>query len=708
MANSSAGSLPRLPFKLPTDPGQLIPWLDQKKEAGKPAVQNMQMKLNLAFVLGYQWVTWDARVRAYRRPNIDVTDPNAPVRLKSNKIGSLLERAIAKLTKTAPLPEARPVSDDDNDVDSARVGTRILSHEMDRLNWRSRLQKFMFWPGTLGWSYMHVYWDPNAGEVLANDPDPDIEDAIMQGDICMEEVPAFELSVDPSANCMEEAKWVVRTTTMTREAAWERWDVELEGGAERNLSQEVHALGPVENVVPNDDWVQVNQLWMVPCKAAPKGAVITWAGNTVIEKKEFPYEHGMVPFIQCNFLPGIGTREGRTWVNDLLDLQTDYNDNMSREATIRRQLTPKLIYAVGQIDAQRLTSRVEAIPYMPGISQNPPHLEMPNAAWAQQFEMGMNRDANDMGERAGQGEASQGQAASTAPAASILALQEADDTKLALSATEMAQFIADIGRHILLLAKQFWSEERVVRVWSEENVLAAYRYSAADIDERCDVHVSSESALPKSKAARAQLILELQARFPQLISPQDTIRMLELPGVDFLVRSIDVHTKKQWREITKMLDGCDCEVAPFDNHAIHLSVLNDFRCTADYENLQDEQKAVFDAHAAVHEMLVLKQLGMAVPSPQPQVDPYAMQQAQMVSAGPAGGHPAPHGNMPYAIDPMTGMPQDPTAVASGQAPAPQPLTQGRIAKAAGIGQAAGQPGRVPGIPADHQAHRMGN
>lgn len=691
---STSSSTPQLPFRLPKkSDGTLIPWLEAQKKRGRPVLQDMQMKLNLAFVLGYQWVVWNGQTRAYQRPTVDTSDPNAPVRIKSNKIAGLLERTIAKLTKEAPLPEARPVSDDDNDVDAARVGTRILSHELDRLKWPSFLQKFLFWPGTLGWSYVHIYWNAEAGKPMGVLPSEEVDgemDTIMEGAICLDEVPAFELSVAPGAPRLCEALWAIRTTTMTREDAWLRWDVELEGGETRNLTQEVYSLGPMETAAPNDNWVEINQLWLRPSKLAPKGAVVTWSQNTLIEYKDWPYEHNMLPFVQADFLPGIGTREGRTWVTDLLDLQTDYNDNISREATIRRQLSPKLVSAIGQIDPQRVTSRVEHLQYMPGVSQNPPHLEMPNSGWAQQFELGMARDEADMGERAGVSEVSQGSAATTAPAASILALQDADDTKLALHATALASFIAEVGHHILLLAKQFWTEERTIRVWSQEDVLAAYRYSGSDIADGLDVHVTSESALPKSKAARAQLILELAARYGDLIQPQDVLRMLELPNVDFITRSVDADTKKQWREISEMLEGEACEVKGFDNHVVHLQVLNQFRKSSDYENLPVESQAIFDAHAAVHEMLVLKQLGMPLPTPP---DPEAMRQAQMASAGVAAGYAPPEG---AGAQPGA---EQPGGVA--------PMSDTAIQQSAGIGQAAGQPGRVPGVPADNQAASMG-
>lgn len=683
-------------FRIPSDKKGLIQWLETKRTQGKAIQPENQMKLNMAFYLGFQWVTWDHRMRAYRRPTVDIQDPNTPVRLSANKIGTLVRGHISKLTKNIPEPQARPVSNNDNDVSAARVSTRILAHELDRLQWNPTVQKFLQWPEVVGWGYMHPWWDADSGDSLGADDEGDL----FEGEVCLDIVAPFELAVDPSSikSDLSDALWCIRTTTLTCEAAWERWNVVLSGGSARSLAQEVHALGAVGQAEPSaasEDWVNVHQLWMKPCRAAPKGCVITWSGQVIIDNKlEYPYEHGELPFIQCNQLPGLGTREGRTTTTDLIPLQTDYNDTLSREATIRRQLTPKLVAAIGQVDPNKLTSRVELLPYMPGITAAPPHLEMPNAQWAQQFELGMNRDDKDMGEIVGSNEASQGTSAPSAAAATTLALQEADDTKLSISATELSSFIARVGRQVLLLAKQYWTEERTIRVWSDDNVLEAFRYSGADIQDRLDIHVSAESALPRSKSARVQLFMELQARFPGLIDPQMLMNMIDLPGTDLLTRSLDIDTRKQNREIGQLLQGENPQVRAYDNHVIHLKVLNDFRKSIDYENLPIEMQAHVDAHAAIHESLVLRQLGVQVPTPNATMDPAAMEQAQLASAGPSGpvGAPAPGGGGGQA------------PAAGGQNAGPPGMTS--LAERAEIG-GPGNPGRVPGIPLDTEAHLLG-
>jgi hypothetical protein len=221
------------------------------------------------------------------------------------------------------------------------------------------------------------------------------------------------------------------------------------------------------------------------------------------------------------------------------------------------------------------------------------------------------------------------------------------------------------------------------------------------------VPISRQSAFPRTNAARVQRVLELHARKPDVMDAQTLIRMLDLPGPDLLGRTLDADSRRQQRENVAMLNGEQPVVQPFDNHVVHLTSLNNFRKSIDYEKLPPEGKARFDAHAAVHESLILTQLGLASPVPNPTVDPMAGEQAAAAAAGPAAGRPpvgSPY-NTPMYVNEATGVPNSPLAVASGQAPSP--LADTAIARKAGIGQGAGQQGRVPGVSADNQAARTG-
>ncbi len=171
------------------------------------------------------------------------------------------------------------------------------------------------------------------------------------------------------------------------------------------------------------------------------------------------------------------------------------------------------------------------------------------------------------------------------------------------------------------------------------------------------------------------------------------MNLLEVPGTDLITRTLDEDTRLQWREISQLLAGEEPVVRPFHNHVIHLKVMNSFRKSLDYERMDVLDQARFDAHAAIHEMLVLRQQGVQLPTPSPVMDPVALQQAAQVAAGPAG-----------AYVPQSGAQAPPQA-------APQPggsaMSEPAIAQAAGIGQGAGTPGRVPAMPVDNQAAAQG-
>src|SRR5207244_12120574 len=109
-----------------------------------------------------------------------------------------------------------------------------LDHELDRLDWNAWLQNFLQWPEVVGWGFAHIWWDPDAGDKVGDDNDG----ALFKGEVCLEICQPSELSVDPSSlrTDMEAARRCIRTTTMTTETAWERYNVSLGGGTARSLA----------------------------------------------------------------------------------------------------------------------------------------------------------------------------------------------------------------------------------------------------------------------------------------------------------------------------------------------------------------------------------------------------------------------------------------------------------------------------------------
>lgn len=688
-------------FVVPEEPDRLITWLDERRERAMKRIPLRKQKMNLAFLLGQQWLTWDDSKSMWTRPRASRDDPNAPIRITVNKIGGITERFIARLTKASPEPDVRAVTSDEADINAAKAGRRILLSEFNRVNWESWLIEHYFFVVCMGHAYAQIAYNPDGGNELGSVDD----DVVMSGDVTLETVPSYELGVDPNARSMRDAKWAVRTQMMTREAVWEYWgvDVPASGDKMRTISDEVYALMDSEYDMDHEDLVAVHQFWMVPCRAAPEGIVVTWAGKKMLEEPmPFPYEHGRLPFVQFDLLPGMGRREGRTWMDDLLAMQADYNDARSREAGIRRTVTPKLISASGSIPKGSVTSRVEHIEYNPGLGIEP-KWEVPDSGWMNQHETTMNRSDMEMGDRAGQSDVSSGKPASASmPAAAILALQEADDTKLAITYKEMTDAIKEVAWQWLELVRQFWTTERQVNTWSEEGAIEVAHFSGADITHQLDVHLATDTGVARSKSAQTQLAMEL-FQMQVITDPRQLLRLIKVPGADFIAEAWNVDTRQAQRENERLLLGEVVEVNTFDNHQVHIAEHDNQRKSEEYDKLSRaaaagdkeaiKKKAAIDSHADIHYQMYAP---MVQGQPAPNLPEGAV--AEQVAARTGGG-----GGSQY-LDPRTGLPPNPTMVAAGQAPSA--LAGSQVAKRAGIG-GAGQPGRVPGVDSDSQAASMG-
>jgi hypothetical protein len=260
----------------------------------------------------------------------------------------------------------------------------------------------------------------------------------------------------------------------------------------------------------------------------------------------------------------------------------------------------------------------------------------------------------------------------------------------------LAAGVEQLGYQVLMLVKQFWTEERTIRTWSRDGVLEVEHFRGSDLGEHLDVHVSAESALPRSKTARTQLAMDLfQAGI--LTEPRDLVRMLDLPGTDFLVETLNVDAAQANREHGYLLRGEDVLIRTFDNHAVHIAEHDKFRKSEEYEHLPPELQAHFDGHVDAHYQVVLQQMTQPTPPGTPMYE-------NMVAQANAGMQ-NPSGENGQPTDPMTGAPSNPNAI-GGNIPTGLNGAQAQASQTP-IG-GTGNPGPVPGHSRDTQMFREGN
>ncbi|MGH2569087.1 MAG: hypothetical protein ACRDGA_12180, partial [Bacteroidota bacterium] len=487
-------------FDVPVDnPAALIKWAEQLWHEGSQQRPDFVPRLSLAFYHGHHFLILDPRDRRVRKFRNDSRDPHAPVRISAPIIGDIIDRVIAKLTKHLPVPEARPVTDEPDDRDAAKVATKILAHEWDRLRMQTKMPELYSWVVPVGYAFLQITWDADDGTQIGRDKDGN---SISSGEINVDIASSFELIYDSGAKTIEDARWCIRTSALTPREVYERYGIEVESEEiHRTLGDELLGLDNVFNDTAKPvHRVAVRQLWIRPkaMRSVPDGIVVTWAGQKVIALKPFPYKHGKLPFVQINYQSPQGSSYGRTPVPQLIPLQMDYNDAKSRMATIRRMLAPKLTAPEGSVDFDALTSRVEGVPYKEAFGGKPEWL-MPDGRWMSQFTEAMDRAEREMKERMGLTEANTGQLPGTSAAATAIQQAELASEPQTIPQLELIKAIEAVGWNILQLVRQYWREKRVIRTWSKAGTLEIRRFSRADLTKQTDVKVTQESGLPRSK-----------------------------------------------------------------------------------------------------------------------------------------------------------------------------------------------------------------
>jgi hypothetical protein len=185
--------------------------------------------LNSAFYVGQQWLFWN-------RGRLDKpTLANWRATVVDNRIMPVCWTRAARKVKNKPVFAVTPHTADEDDIESAEMGERILEADWLKLELTRKLFRALMQVEIIGASFWKIYWDSNLGDneefVLTPDGKPmagpdgrpvraaqmaDMQMAegyqtakIAQGDVCVESNSPFEMYPDPLATSMDTAEWMI-------------------------------------------------------------------------------------------------------------------------------------------------------------------------------------------------------------------------------------------------------------------------------------------------------------------------------------------------------------------------------------------------------------------------------------------------------------------------------------------------------------------
>jgi hypothetical protein len=678
-------------FRPDADEDDIAAWAEKAFDSMHTARLTLERKwlVNLSFYYGNQWVVWGPVVQNSRR----LEDPkNAPpwrVRLTVNKIQPYVRREMARLSSAKPRGHVLPASQDENDRHAARTAISVLDYLHEELDVDAAHDLADWWVSIVGSAFYKVRW--------TEDIDPETR---KPGILKLDVIRPFDIYVpDLEETRIKEQEYLCQAQAMRVAEIAEIWGVDVTPDEYTSeIDQKVRSQMSVFSGEKGEDWAVVKEFWIKPCRRYPNGLVLATANGKLLPYKtedpeeqllqgelgeeaptlgetdfnvlneegmagtdlndakyektsanvpagtiEWPFGHGRLPFV-----PRGHTKSGRfydsSFVDQLISLQREYNRSRS-QVVENKNLTSRPQWAVplGSVDRADLTTEPGAVIfYSPGFASPEPIKtpQLPNYVIEH-----IKLTAQEMDEIASQNEVSKGNVPPNVEAATAIAyLQEKDESAVAYAVRSKERAIQEIGQQLLKLVREFWDEERLIRVVGRNDVFNAMTFVGSDLRENTDYRVIPGSGLPRSKAAQEAKIMEMAQS--GMLPVANALKLLDMPDIAAVVADVEVDVIEADKENLVMSQGEYAPVEIWQDHVAHIDEHDAFKKREEYKHLDQEIWKIFRFHDYTH----LQQLALLfnIPVPPPMPDPNTID--------PMTGAPA--------VDPMTGqpVPQDPLYV----------------------------------------------
>lgn len=633
---------------------ELVKLVDERKEAATNWRVIKQIQVNRSFFRGDQWISWDAVKRTVFVPPMDASER----RYTYNKIKPLILTLLAKLTKNQAQLEVLPDTNDDDRIEIAKAGYKYLKYQWheDRMNHKTnRLKLHMLIDGMPA---LKVFADKSKGETIPIEIDEDLAAELeidqmpsKTGKICTLVVDQMQLYIDPSAEDIEDIRWVVHEFPKDVD------DIEAEYGVEVE-AEDIQMRTSFDLTFNTDakkrfiNHAMVREYWEWPSAKYPNGRKITTAGGQLLDHSEEPGEN---PWIFFPMIPNLGSAIADGYVKDLTTPQMSYNIKRTAEAkTLEEMGSGKWLVPINSIeDEGEITDEIGGIVHYTPVQNHKPNRENgiePGNGW----QNAMQRDESDMEDISGVREVSQGSVPSGVDTyGGLQLLVEQDETRLAIAVQSYEEGIKKWGEKVLRLVKKHFPEEQQLRIVGENGEIEAIEFSGADLSGNEVVDVVPGSSMPEVRAVKEAKIFQMwsagmfQDPRTGVADIRKVTRLLGQSVASAYFDDVELDEnkakseQKQWEslfsdpeivsQITEYQKNMQMyqqaaqqiqeqggqpppppelsiplpKVREFYDHEAHLTVHNRFRKSEFYDDLPPELQAIVDEHCAEHEQALM-------------------------------------------------------------------------------------------------------
>lgn len=694
--NDTTGSKARKPFFAVQDQDDdaLLTWLKTELEHLEKEDEERirKIKNNIARYKGIQYQAQETRGSGRDRENKN--SKFAP-KMVINTLFDVTEQKIARLIEYKPAVAVLPTNDEFSDKVAAITAKRFLGHIDYTQNFDEKAHTTLRNSKLSGEGFMTVMWNPDIGG-FHPDYDPEVKqeylnekgEAERQADGSKKYIdrPVYRGDVEyklwrsDDVFVEEASSWDCVNYAFLRDREYTE-ALKLDHPSKASLIKE-DGQGMAYDYASLQDKPLINKtntyLFIHKrTKYCKNGAKIKFCKDAILSKEDLPqeFDNGTWPLTRLPDIELTGENRGESFFMNVKAMASQYN-NLTNMINRNQLLVshPKWFVWGGSVDNKNLNNDISIVtvkgPKAPVLAQaNPTPAEVFN------FRKELKEEIYQMGQipSVQRGEAPAGVKAMVA----LQFLTEQETRRQNTDITRFNSWVRDVKALSLKVAGKRYKKDdkRTMMILGRDSTWFAKNYDPAKLSRSFDVRIQNTSALPESKGARWQFILDMAERFPDLFPREQIVEMLELGQVDKFMDEASNAVRTAEYENEVILEGEELpEPEKYEFHIIHWKThVKAIQDLSFKKNTPKEIRQKMIDHIMATEMLMLDE---AEKSPEFAKALTMLQQFPMFMEPPP--PPPPMPPMPEQLPPeMAGAPSLlPGDMAPPQGLPPDPLMQG--------------------------------
>jgi hypothetical protein len=501
----------------------------------------------------------------FKGSEVDPRGTQSTRRIRINHLHEMTESHIASIASSRPAISVLPSgSDEYSDKIAAKTAKTVIEsiwYDQNIDNLFRRVQRSAL---ICGEGFILIKWDPQAGpkhpaskeadrlgikEVDRRDEEGNILETEHGkriklptdqriGEVCYERLLSWDVFKEPVEYGKVE-DWIMHREYVNIEKLKAQYPKKV-GKIKDSAKDKVFNLNTLSQENAGER-VLVLTLYHRSTPELPNGLIIKMTPDVILEKKDIEFDS----LNTRRLLPIISLKDGEIdglqygWPLTVFEtgkgLQQAINNITSIIIRNHSITAPKWVMPIGSTSDRSLGNGPVIIKYDANAGPAPQLIAPPPLS--QELFLFRDKLKEDLQQITGVHGVSRGEPPGSIRAGVALQFLEEQEIKRRTSMiAKYNDFIVEAAVITLAIAGDMYTDDdgRVAKMFGQFNSVRLKKFQKADLTKYYDIHVQRSSALPESKAAKIQLLLEISQQRPNLLTDEQFLDMIEIPRTERL------------------------------------------------------------------------------------------------------------------------------------------------------------------------------